>query len=78
MALGKTAVCYIKDDLYKYLPDLPIYNRNPDNLTDGLKHLIENRHELTENGKKGRIFVEKYHDYKKNSLDILNITLGIN
>ncbi len=75
MALGKTVVCYIDDKLYDYLPDLPVINLNPDNLAEGLKQLIGQKEKLTEYGKLGRKFAEKYHDYKTNSKAILDITL---
>lgn len=78
MALGKTAVCYIDNKLYDYLPDLPIINLNPDNLSVGLMKLIKNRKELPVCGKSGRAFVEKYHDHIKNSKKILELTLGRN
>jgi glycosyltransferase involved in cell wall biosynthesis len=76
MALGKTTVCFLNDELYKYIADIPIINLNPDNLTEGLKKLISEREKLQEYGKAGRKFVEKYHDYVKNSIDILKITTG--
>lgn len=78
MALGKTVVCYLRDELYNYIPDIPVINLNPDNLYDGLKKLIAERERLSDYGKAGRIYTEKYHDYVKNSLEILNITIGEN
>ncbi len=75
MALGKTTVCYIKEELYKYLPDLPIINLNPDTLTEGLKVLIKEKDKLKGYGKEGRMFVEKYHDYEKNSMNMLQLIL---
>jgi glycosyltransferase involved in cell wall biosynthesis len=78
MALGKTTVCYIDNKLYDYLPDLPIINLNPDNLSDGLLKLIENKNELPKYGRAGREFAEKYHDHIKNSKKILDLTLGRN
>jgi hypothetical protein len=75
MALGKTAVCYIDEKLYDYLPDLPAINLNPDNLTDGLQSLLEKKENLPDYGKQGRIFVEKYHDHIKNSKMMLDIIL---
>jgi len=78
MALGKTVVCYIRDKLYDYLPDLPIVNLNPDNLAEGLKLLIQNKDELVTKGRAGRAFVEKYHDYIKNSAQMLEIILNSN
>lgn len=77
MALGKTVVCYIKDELYSYLPDLPIRNLNPDNLINGLKKLINDRDQLSKSGKLGRQFVEKYHDHVKNSAMILKRTIEV-
>ncbi|MCC6865831.1 MAG: glycosyltransferase [Ignavibacteria bacterium] len=76
MALGKTTVCYLRKDLYNYIPDIPIINLNPDNLAQGLKELIHNKQKLIEYGNAGRKFVEKYHDYVKNANYILNLTLG--
>lgn len=78
MALGKTTVCYLRDELYNYLPDNPIINLNPDNLAEGLKKLILEKEKLSEYGKKGRAFAEKYHDYIRNSYDILKLTVGEN
>jgi hypothetical protein len=78
MALGKTTVCFLRDELYNYIPDIPIINQNPDNLYYGLKKLISEKDKLTGYGKSGRKYAEKYHDYIKNSLDILNITIGEN
>lgn len=76
MALGKTTVCYLRDELYNYIPDIPIINLNPDNLAEGLKKLITEKEKLSGYGKAGRKYTEKYHDYIKNSLDMLKITLG--
>jgi len=76
MALGKTTVCYLRDELYNYVPDVPIINLNPDNLKDGLKRLIVEREKLPEYGKAGRKYVEEYHDYKKNAMEMLRITIG--
>jgi len=78
MALGKTVVCYIKDKLYDYLPDIPIVNLNPDNLAEGLKGLITDRNKLISYGKLGRAFVEKYHDYKKISAQMIKIIINSN
>jgi glycosyltransferase involved in cell wall biosynthesis len=78
MALGKTTVCFLRDELYNYIPDIPVINLNPDNLAEGLKKLILEREKLQEYGKAGRKFAEKYHDYAKNAMDILKITIGEN
>lgn len=76
MALGKTTVCFLRDELYNYIPDIPIINLNPDNLAEGLKKIILEKDKLQEYGKAGREYAEKYHDYIKNSLDMLKITMG--
>lgn len=76
MALGKTTVCFLRDELYKYIPDIPIINLNPDNLADGLKKLINEKEKLQQYGIAGRKYAEKYHDYIKNSIDMLKITMG--
>jgi glycosyltransferase involved in cell wall biosynthesis len=76
MALGKTTVCFLRDKLYEYIPDIPIINLNPDNLAEGLKKLVAERERLIEYGRAGRKYAEKYHDYIKNSLDMLKITMG--
>jgi hypothetical protein len=75
MALGKTTVCFLRKDLYNYIPEIPIINLNPDNLAEGLENLITGRKKLPLYGQKGREFVERYHDYVRNSLLMLNKTL---
>jgi glycosyltransferase involved in cell wall biosynthesis len=63
MAYGKPVVCYIKTSMIdKYPSDLPIVNANQENLPDVLSKLLEDgdlRHEL---GRRGRAYIEKYHD----------------
>jgi len=76
MALGKTAVCYIDEKLYDYLPDLPIANMNPDNLAERLKSLINKKDSLPDIGRLGRAFVEKYHDHIRNSKTMLDMILN--
>jgi hypothetical protein len=63
MAFGKPAVCQINSLLLdRYMPDCPIVNANPDNLAEVLAGLLtdgQRRHDL---GRRGRAYVEKYHD----------------
>ncbi|WP_128893642.1 glycosyltransferase family 4 protein [Longirhabdus pacifica] len=65
MTLGKAVIAYIREDLVPLYPlELPIVSANPDQIKEKLKMLLlhpELRHEI---GKKGRAFVEKYHDAK--------------
>jgi glycosyltransferase involved in cell wall biosynthesis len=63
MALGKPAVCYIKPTLAaQYPPDLPIVKATQETLTDVLEQLIANGKWRSELGRRGRAYVEKYHD----------------
>lgn len=63
MALGKPVVCYLKPSLASTYPgDLPIVNATQEELEDVLARLVQDgnlRHEL---GRRGRLYVEKYHD----------------
>lgn len=63
MAYGKPVICYIKPSMVaQYPPDLPIVSATIDNLPEVLAQLLEDgalRHEL---GRRGRAYVEKYHD----------------
>lgn len=66
MALKKPAICYIREDLYKYIADdIPLISANIHNLAEVLENLIKNRDSWREIGEKGKLFVEKYHDSKK-------------
>lgn len=65
MAMGKPVLSYIREDLEKYYPTLPILNTNPDNIYDNLKLLIENPELRRELGEKGRKYVEEVHDSRK-------------
>lgn len=68
MALGKPVLCYIREDLTKkfsYSKKLPIISTHPFNLVDNLKMLIENPELREELGKKGREYVEEFHDSMK-------------
>jgi glycosyltransferase involved in cell wall biosynthesis len=74
MAFGKPVVCYINPQIGKDYPaDLPVVNANPDNIAEKLEVLIRDaavRHEL---GKKGRQYVEKYHDDQKIARELVQI-----
>lgn len=74
MAFGKPVVGYINPVIGKDYPnDLPIVNANPDNIAEKLEILVRDavlRHEL---GKKGRAYVEKYHDDKKIAHELVDI-----
>lgn len=73
MALGKPVLCYIREDLKKYSPELPILSTDPDNIYDNLKFLIQNVDLCLELGKKGRKYVEDHHNSIKVAKDLLKI-----
>lgn len=74
MALGKTVVSYIRDDLKHYLPDpLPLAIANPDNLYHVLKDLSLNKEKTRSIGLRGRKYVEELHDATKVTEILLQI-----
>lgn len=64
MALGKPVICYINDELVKYRDDMPIVNANPNNLTDQVRGLVNDRQLRQALGLQGIEYVTKHHDVK--------------
>jgi glycosyltransferase involved in cell wall biosynthesis len=68
MALGKPVICYIREGDLKFIPeqmrkDLPIINATPTTIYEVLKEWLTFRtHELPEIGRRGRAYVERWHD----------------
>jgi glycosyltransferase involved in cell wall biosynthesis len=68
MALGKPVVAYIRDEDLGAIPDgmradLPVIHATPETLADVLREwLTTRRDELPEVGRRGRAFVERWHD----------------
>jgi len=68
MALGKPVICYIRDGDLKFIPkqmreELPIINTTPTTLYEVLREwLTVRKSELPEVGRRGRAYVEKWHD----------------
>jgi len=68
MALGKPVTCYIREDDRSFVPDemrrdLPIIDATPATLYKVMKEwLTIRKHELPEVGRRGRTYVEKWHD----------------
>ncbi len=56
--------------------ELPAIHTDPDNVYQNLKMLLENPELRRELGKKGRKYVEKYHDAPKVASDILRLLEG--
>ena len=63
MALGKPVICGISDFMReKYPAELPVLSARPDSIKQTIEFVLKNREMLPELGKKGRAYVEKYHD----------------
>jgi len=78
MALSKTVVCYIRDDLKsKYPPDLPIVSCNPDTLYEGLKPLLLNRELREQKGRQGVAYVQNHHAADKVIDQLISIYDGV-
>lgn len=66
MALGKPVITYLRPDLLDSFPEsLPILSANIDNLGDVVADLLERPGERARIGRRGREYVETYHDYRK-------------
>lgn len=64
MALGKTVICYYRDDLFRPVyGDLPLVNANPDTIKDALRRTVKDYEMRQEFSVKGRAFVETHHDH---------------
>lgn len=74
LAFGKPVVCYIKPSLVtKHPADMPIVNANQDNLADVLATLLQDGNHRYRLGRRGRAYVEKYHDAHEVSRQLLTI-----
>ncbi|CAD5934941.1 glycosyltransferase [Planktothrix agardhii] len=74
MALGKAVISYIRDDLTHHLGDHPpIAFANPDNITDVLRTLIQDKKRRIELGLTARKYCENVHCSQKVALQLLDI-----
>ncbi len=73
MAFGKPVCVYIRDDLESYMPLNPTINTSPKNIVENLVLLIEDERLRKELGEKGRKYVEKVHDSKKITKQLLEL-----
>lgn len=68
MALGKPVICYLRESDLTFIPDemrreLPIINATPATIYEVLRTaLTSGRKELADIGRRGRVFVENWHD----------------
>lgn len=77
MAMGKPVITYITDEMKECLPaDLPICSANPDTIEEVLEKLIKDSELRYNLGLQGRVYVEKYHDYRKNAKMLYDIYSG--
>jgi len=72
MLLQKPVLCYIREDLLKYAPNIPIVNTNIDTLYDNLKILIENPKLRDQIGARGKQYVEKTHDSRMIAQELIS------
>lgn len=73
MACGKPVITYLRPDLIKYMPDIPIVSANPRTITDVLRKLVKDKKLREELGKKGRVYAVKHHDSQKIAQQMLEI-----
>lgn len=66
MNMGIPTVCYIREDLLKHRPDLPIVSATPGNLADTLEALIRDGERREALAVAGPRYVQRYH-----SLDVV-------
>jgi glycosyltransferase involved in cell wall biosynthesis len=78
MAMGKTVICWISDFMKdKYPKDIPIISANPTDIKEKIEFVLNNKDMLDEIGRKGRTYVEKYHDMNKVSLQMIKLYQSI-
>ena len=66
LAAGKVVLSSVRRDYVDNLPaDCPIIDINPETVYDELKKIIPDHAQRIELAKKGRPFVEKYHDIRR-------------
>lgn len=74
MALGKPVICGISDFMQENYPsELPILRASPDTLRQTVEYVLNNRELLFELGKKGRSYVEKYHDSSREAEKLIKL-----
>lgn len=79
MALGKPVVTYVSPESIEKLPDeLPIVNADFDTMAGELKRLIRDPELRAEIGRKGRKYVERYHNNTAVAKQLYEIYNGTN
>lgn len=66
MAMGKPVICWVADYVREFYPEeLPIISASIDNIEQKLEFILNNKEMIDDIGRKGRAYVEQYHDYIK-------------
>jgi hypothetical protein len=74
MSLAKPVVCFIKPSMVgQYPPELPIVNANPETLEAVLEELLQDGERRHRVGLAGRKYVERYHDARSISQELVRI-----
>jgi len=76
MAAGCAVLAASYPEFGGFPQEVPVIHTDPDNVYQNLKMLLENPELRQELGKKGRKYVEKYHDAKKVASDVLQLLEG--
>lgn len=73
MCMGIPTVCFIREDLRKHLPDLPLVNATPATLTDTLEKLIRNQSWRRQLAEAGPEYARRHHSLDAVLKDLLAI-----
>jgi glycosyltransferase involved in cell wall biosynthesis len=79
MSMGKPVISWLTDYIKGHYPsELPLLSANPDTIEQVIKNALDNRDMFPELGRKGRAYVEKYHDVKNVSKQLIELYHSIN
>ena len=74
MAMGKPVISWISDFMKeKYPKDLPIFIASPENICQQLESLLKDKKLRKDIGRRGREYVERYHDMNLVSKKLLDL-----
>lgn len=68
MSLGVPTICYIREDLKKYAPDLPLINANKENIQNVIEQIIKNPEKLRKYQEEGFFYVKNNHETSRVAL----------
>lgn len=73
MALGKPVMAYIRPDLQRFQPDLPVATANPRTLADELRALLNSKERQDQLSEQGIAWVQTHHNLAKINRQILDL-----